>query len=388
MNNIVILTNLMTPYRKFLYDKLYEEFKKNGYNLNVLIMAETESGRHWNYEEFKTEYSTLLKHKTIRIGGIDIHINKDVKKILKELRPVTVVCGGSYLFPSVWETIHLRSKLKYKLLYWSESHLNEVRNLNSLKIKLREYLRKKIISKFDGFWYVGKFSKEFIMKYANEKAEYIFLPNLINNDRFEKNLNTCDSAEIRNKYGIKQGNKVFITPARLIKVKGLIEFLNLYVKAKHENSTYLIAGDGELKDEIQNLINANNIDIKLIGYKNEKEIIELYSISNGLILPSLSDPNPLSCIEACWCKLPLLVSEHVGNYPEIVKDEINGYVFSYLNEEEAVDKINSFINASSDWEINAKKSSYEIAKNVYSPDIAICNVVNETIRGITKVNVN
>ena len=388
MNNIVILTNLMTPYRRFLYDKLYDEFKKNGYNLHVLIMAETESGRHWNYDEFKADYSTLLEHKTIRVGGIDIHINKNIGKVLKELKPALVVCGGSYLFPSVWKAIKLKRKLKYKLLNWSESHLNEVKELNSFKIKLREHLRKKIISKFDGFWYAGKFSKEFVMQYANKDAEYIFLPNLINNDRFKEGLNSCDSTYIRNKYGINLENKVFITPARLTKVKGLLEFLNLYIKSKHENSTYLIAGDGELKEEIQNLIDFNNIDVRLIGYKTEKEMVELYSISNGLILPSLSDPNPLSCIEACWCKLPLLVSEHVGNHPEIVKDGSNGYVFSYLNEEEAVNKINSFINASSDWENNAKKFSYDIAKSIYNPDIAVCNVVKETIRRIDKANVD
>ena len=38
------------------------------------------------------------------------------------------------------------------------------------------------------------------------------------------------------------------------------------------------------------------------------------------ILPSLSDPNPLSCIEACWSANPLIVSEHVGNNPEIITE--------------------------------------------------------------------
>lgn len=48
-------------------------------------------------------------------------------------------------------------------------------------------------------------------------------------------------------------------------------------------------------------------------------MIELYSISDVFVLPSISDANPLTCIEALWTELPLFISENCGNYPEVIE---------------------------------------------------------------------
>lgn len=52
------------------------------------------------------------------------------------------------------------------------------RNSN-IKNTIREMVRKKFYKKYDGFWYAGELSKEFIMKYAIKDAKYCFVPNLI-----------------------------------------------------------------------------------------------------------------------------------------------------------------------------------------------------------------
>lgn len=379
---VIILTNIMTPYRRFFYDKLNKECQKNNMEFYVILMAETEYGRHWKYSELKTEYSILLNHKTKKIGNIEIHFNKGLEEVYKKIRPNIVICGGSYLFPAVWETIRLKKKYNYEIVEWSESHLNEKRNYNGIKLKIRELIRKKIIGSFSTFWCAGKFAKEFVEKYAQNDSKYIFVPNLINAEKFNtiSKYTIDDLVKIKEKYNIDKNKKVMITPARLSAVKGIKEFLNLYDKCDNKNVIYLIPGDGELKTEILEIIKEKNIDVRLLGYKSEDEMLDLYAISNGFILPSKSDPNPLTCIEACWCKLPLLVSKHVGNYPEIVKEELNGYIFNYENTEEAIIKINKFMNASKEWEKNAKKISYSIAENTYNPDIEVPRIIKETIK--------
>lgn len=379
---IVILTNIMTPYRKFFYDELNEECKKNNIDFRVLLMAETEYGRHWNYNELKTEYSILLEHKTKKIGNIEIHFNRGLEKIYREIKPNIVICGGSYLYPAVWKTIKLKRKYNYEIVEWSESHLNEERNYNSVKLKIREIIRRKVIGSFDIFWCAGKFAKEFVEKYAKNDSKYVFTPNLIDTKKFDSinKYTTEDLLRIKEKYNIDKNKRIMITPARLSAVKGIKEFLNLYNKCDNDNITYLIAGDGELKLEISKIIEEKKMDVRLLGYKNEDEMLDLYAISDGFILPSKSDSNPLTCIEACWCKLPLLVSKHVGNYPEIVKEELNGYVFDYNKTEEAISKINKFINSPKEWMKNAKEISYNVARNIYNPNIVVPKIINETIK--------
>lgn len=378
---IVILTNILTPYRKYFYEEIYKECKSKNINFYVVLMASTEEGRPWIYESFKTNYTELLPFKTIKIANIEIHLNRGLKKLYERIQPTVVICGGSYLYPSVWQTIKLSKKMGFKIVEWSESHLNEERNYGHLKMRLRNLIRKKIISKFDTFWCAGKFAQEFVSKYAFPHSKYIFTPNLIDYKLFlnSQKYSEMDKIEIRKKYDIDLNKKVFFTPARLIHVKGILEFLEIYKKCKINKCTYVIAGDGELKEEIVNYIKDNNLDVKLVGQKSEMEMIELYSISTGFILPSLSDPNPLSCIEACWCKLPLLVSTHVGNYPEIIQVGKNGYVFDYNDSNKNLETINTYLNHSDEWYANAGEISFQIANKIYNSKTVVPRVISETL---------
>ncbi len=126
----------------------------------------------------------------------------------------------------------------------------------------------------------------------------------------------------------------------------------------------LIAGEGEERDNIRK--EAVGLDVRLLGYRSEKEVADLYAVSDIFVLPSLSDANPLSCIEAAWSGLPLLVTKHVGNYPELVKEGMNGYVISYARKEEAVKKIETLIDNSMEWYQKAGRASVQIAGRWYS----------------------
>ena len=381
--NVVLLTNIMTPYRNFFYDQLYVEMKEKGINFHIVLMADTEPNRNWKYDEYKTDYSILLPHKTITVGGVFIHLNIGIKKLYKELRPDIVICAGSYMYPALWRTLQLEKSMGYKTYYWSESHLSEVRNYGSMKLKIREYIRRKVIGAFDGFCYVGKFSKEFIDCYAKKNAKYVFVPNLINTSKFgaQEYSQKC-IGNIKKDYGVDTDKLVMMTPARLSSVKGLMEFLRLYRRVKNKDKvTYLIAGDGELKEEIELFCKNNNLDVRLLGYKSESEMLDLYAITDIFVLPSLSDPNPLTCIEACWSKLPLLVSRHVGNYPEIIQPGKNGYVFGYENAAESISIIEELIEKDEHWRKAAGSISAHIANELYNPDLCVKRIVSETIRG-------
>lgn len=382
-NTVILLTNILTPYRIFFYDALYEAFHIKNIDFRVLVCARTEKGRSWYYEDFERPYTTLLQYKSININNrIFLHFNKGLDKIYKQLHPNIIICGGTYLSPSVWKTILLNKKMGAQLYYWSESHLNEKRNYNKIILFIRDILRKMIYTSMDGFWYAGKLSKEFILKYCGKNKTLIFVPNLVDNSFFEK-IKLIDEGkrkQIKSKYLIENNKVVFILPARLTAVKGIIEFLELIGKTPSKDKIQiLIAGEGELKNNIIEKIKMLNLEktVKLIGYVNQNEIIDIYAISDFLLLPSLSDSNPLVVIEACWCRLPLLLSEHCGNHYEIVHDNENGYVFSYSNENEAVSIIEKCVNSCKEWRIEAGEKSYSIVNDIYNPSKVVARITNE-----------
>ena len=140
---------------------------------------------------------------------------------------------------------------------------------------------------------------------------------------------------------------------------------------------FIIAGDGELHDRIKEYANMHGIDVRLVGYKTLNEVNDLMDISDIYFLPSLSDANPLSCVEALWKGMPLLISTHCGNYPEVVCQGHNGYAFNYENEESALIMINNMIECSEDWIECAKGVSLDIAKKKYSTPNTVSRIISE-----------
>lgn len=385
---IILLTNILTPFRIFFYDKLYEEYKSKGIDFRVIVMTPREPGRTWEYDDYKRDYTILLKGVLKKISGIDVIINPNILRVLKELSPNIVICAGSYMLPSVWATLALKNKLDYKVLYWSESHLNEERSYGRLKLIVRKFFRENVIKKFDGFWYAGKMSKEFLDKYSKKDSYYVFVPNLIDETQyFKATLKTNTEKEfIKERYGLNNKNRIMICPARLSKEKGILEFLEIFRKCKEKNNiTIIIPGMGGLENKIKDMAITYNIDLRLLGFKNQQDMIELYSIADIFVLPSLSDPNPLSCIEASWAGKPLIVSTHVGNYPEIVEVNKNGYVFSYKEEDKAIEMIDIMINKSMDELKGFGEKSLNIAKEKYNSKFVVNRVAEETLE-ILKYN--
>lgn len=206
---------------------------------------------------------------------------------------------------------------------------------------------------------------------------------MVNEITFQKSLSFSNEMKnyIKEKNKVEENKFVFICPARLTKVKGIMEFLALFNKCKNkDNSIILIAGDGELKKEIENYSSVNHLNVRCLGYKTEEKLIELYSIADCFLLPSLSDANPLSCIEALWSGLPLLISEHVGNVNEVLYEGINGECFSYRDEDDAIRKIDKIISMNKEWKIQAKYSSQKIAQNLYDSEKSIQQIIHNLPR--------
>ena len=359
---VLLYTNIATPYRKYLYDLLYKEFKEDGDEFKVFIMAPTEKNRSWLFNDYKSEYMKLLEGTTYTIGGTYIHYNYNLKKELLSYSPDIVIGSGSYLYPGIWLLTSLKNRCGYKLYFWNESHLSEKRNYGRLKLKIRELIRNIFFQKIDAFIYAGENAKKFILNYYKGRFEGILMPNIVDPRIYlRKQIGYKKEEYLHNK-------TVFFCPARLSPVKGLSEFMDLLALTKNKDSALvLVAGEGELLSVLQEKAKNLNLNFVFLGYKNINEVAELYHKSDIFLLPSLSDPNPLSCIEALWAGLPLLVSNYVGNYPEVVKQGCNGYMFNYNNKAEAVKLIDEIISSDEKWRNEASKVSLSIAYEHFNP---------------------
>lgn len=378
---IILVTNEINPYRKSFYDKLYKYCLSIGVNFTVLLMTKVEYGYNWNYEQVKSDYAILMKGAHFSFPIVN-HLNIEVTSYIKNLRPDIVIMAGSYFFYTNWLVLFQKKRLKFPIYFWSETHFQEERDYAPWKFKVREFVRRFIYRKFDGFWYSGKLSKELVVHYARNDARYHFVPNLIDNQLYFTTVQRLrkDKNRLRKQWNIPEDNYVLITPARLSKVKGIHTFVELLKNVdKKDNITMLIPGIGPDKAIIEKAITDAGIDARLLGYQQQNIVMELYALADFFVLPSLSDPNPLTCIEALWSGLPLLVSKHVGNYPEVIKNGHNGYVFDYSNPKNAVSTINKLLDSSAEWKEAAHECSIQIAAKYYDPEKVVKRLVDDLL---------
>lgn len=153
-----------------------------------------------------------------------------------------------------------------------------------------------------------------------------YLPNFINIDLFSPSYQPSD---------------YFLYYGRLNRIKGLSTLVEAmkYVKSPR----LYIAGDGEMKEELERLINREkNTNITLLGHLDTNELIPFIQNAMFTVIPSKNLENcPMTILESFACGTPVLGS-NLGGIPELIHDGHNGFLFEPGNIGQLVEKINSF----------------------------------------------
>lgn len=135
---------------------------------------------------------------------------------------------------------------------------------------------------------------------------------------------------------IKPGHIIkILTVARLVEKKGVEYSIKAVAKVikNYPNIKYYIVGDGPLRDRLQELIEQLGVInmVKLLGWKNQDEIRQLYSEAHIFILSSVTASNGdqegqgLVLQEAQAMGLPVISTLHNG-IPDSVLDGKSGFL--------------------------------------------------------------
>lgn len=144
------------------------------------------------------------------------------------------------------------------------------------------------------------------------------------------------------------GKVRLISIARLEENKGLEYSIKAVGKllTEKQNIEYNILGDGTLMSELQEAIarlNAGN-KIKLLGWKNRSEVIDILNQSHILVAPSVLGKNgtqegiPNVIKEAMAMGLAVVSTYHSG-IPELVVDGVSGFLVPERDVDALVDKL-------------------------------------------------
>ena len=182
---------------------------------------------------------------------------------------------------------------------------------------------------------------------------------------------------------LNSGEKIrIVTTGRLVEKKGIEYGIRAVAKLAlvHPNLEYNIIGDGILKEKLQELIdrlNAGNF-IRLLGWKDEKEIVEILNQSHIFMAPSVtaSDGNqdaPVNVLkEAMAMGLPVISTDH-GGIPELVEDGISGFLVPERDAETLAEKLGILLRNPRRWREMGK------AGRAYVREHYDLNTLNDTL---------
>jgi len=372
---IVILHNIISPYKTLLFNELYKICN----NIKVLYMAETESNREWNIkrEDLNFPYEVMFKGALDNINPLGVALK--TWKRLNILNPDVLIIGG-YSYPACWAGFFWAKLNDKNIILWSASN-EEDRKRSVLKEKIKGFL----IKRFDAANVYGKKSKDYLVK-LGMKEDSIFIKGNTTDNAFyyDETMRLKAKREaLCKQFGIPFHNFLYI--GRFSKEKNLLLLLSAYKKLNADDWGLILVGNGPKYQELIDFIDKNSIrNVFMPGFKQKEEIPQYLAVSDVFILPSISEPWGLVVNEAMAAGLSVLVSKRCGCYPDLVREGVNGFAFDPYNVEELYGLIKNVVDGIYDLEAMGK-ASLDIIKD-YTPERA-AEVIKKTIEFVLNIGI-
>jgi glycosyltransferase involved in cell wall biosynthesis len=325
MKRLVILTEIISPYRIPLFNTLAKE---PGVDLHVIFLAETDpSLRQWRIykNEIQFSYEVLASWRK-RTGRYNVLLNFGLGRALKKAAPDLILCGG-YSYLASWEALFWARHHGIPFLLWSESNLQDIRRGHALV----ELFKHEFLKQCAGFVVPGRSARGYLSAQQIDDSSIFTAPNAVDNELF------CSAAKAarRNAGALRAElnlpNRYFLFVGRLVPDKGVFDLLSAYAKlneATRQQVGLIYAGNGDFRRQLEEQAAGVSGMIRFAGFIQRDQLATYYALADMLILPTYSDPWGLVVNEAMACGLPVVVSRVAGCAADLVRENWNGLLVS------------------------------------------------------------
>lgn len=316
-NKTLIISNSYYNLYNFRYSLIKKINNNNNYRLYLC-------GKNDNYYKFFNldnlkNFHIYLNDRSYGLINNIISIIQIIK-ILKKNKFKYIL---SFTIKPNFFLTFLKFFFKYKLIV-TISGLGEIFiNKKSLKNKFISYLFLILINKADFIFCHNKFDMSFLLDLNHKLINKI---NVVNGSGVNLNQYTFHKMILNNK-------TVFLLPARIIKEKGILEFIAASKQIDHKypnKCLFHIIGDKYEKSNFNkifdDLISNSCVQYSLFNEDLKDELIK----STCVVLPSYREGLSKVLIESLAIGRPIITSD-VPGCSSLVKDGFNGYVVKPQN---------------------------------------------------------
>lgn len=328
MKKIAIFTNIPAPYRVSFFEYLQKNYSE--YEFHIIYSSSNEDNRSWKVKVNDNSY--FLKSKTLKLRKRDyykyIHITNGVTKILNKIQPNIII--GSEYSPTILKAFFWSKLKKIPFISWTDGTKHSEVNISLLQ----KISRKVIIGNSTCFIASSSKSKD-VQEFYGASSNKIYTSYL-----------TVDIDAYKQEIENRKENYNLLYVGQLEYGKGLDILFNALSKIDYLNFHLNIIGSGKEEKNLKELAKKLGIEKKISfqGHKDRSGVMEYYSFSNCLILPSRSECFGLVILEAMCSGLPVIASNYADGAYDLIKNGETGFIFDLNSLEDLTSKIEYILN--------------------------------------------
>lgn len=332
--------------------KTPEAYVQKGWNVVYLVARDnSKTGNYFYEKEINPKGMTVIRFNMPFIKIKDYFKNHKIKTV------VSKIIGFITIFIMFFKAIKVIKQKNINVLYGYELHGVLASSLCRLV-----YGKKLIyVNRFMGTWLTSFHNENQKLKLLlnldailalrldssllimtndgtqGNKALQLFNSKSLKNYRFwingvdEQKLPLEKNVEFKNELGLKD-EKIFLSISRLNSWKRVDRVINTISLIKEENFKYFVVGDGELREELENLVKEKHLEKKVVfvGSIPNAEVKKYLNIADVFFsLYDLSNVgNPL--LEAIRAN-KIIFTLNNGDTKNWIKHKQNGFIYDINN---------------------------------------------------------
>lgn len=260
--------------------------------------------------------------------------------------------------PNSYALARLEKRKGKKIVYHAHSTEEDFKNGFIFSKQIAPAFKKWIIKCYnlgDVIITPTPYSKKLLEGYGIKKKIYA-ISNGIELDKFRVDKHLRKS--FREKYNLKETEKVIIGIGLYIERKGIVDFVELARRLPEYK--FIWFGYSPLSAATKNVREAVNTkldNLLFAGYVDQKYIVEAMNGCDLFLFPTLEETEGIPIIEACACKTKALIRD-IPVFDEWLEDGVNVYKAKNLDEFEI--KIKKIINNELP---DLTEKAYEVARS-------------------------
>jgi len=330
---VLILTNIVPPYRISLFSKLNSELNSRECHLKVVALAEREANRQWRIAMETSGFESEILpgwHGFIWHWELPVHLNWGVIRALRKYQADIIITSG-YDSLAYWQAFFYAKLFRKPFILCNESTLLSTTYTRGVI----GFLKRFIIRQADAYVAFGKKSREYLEAFGAKKDKIFTGIDTVDMEFFRHQMREFRRMSTFNSERGHFPKLLLLYVGQLIERKGIDQLLRALGRLDDPDVGLLVVGSGPQEKELREFCQSHALkNVYFEGFHQPNDLPRYYALADVFVLPSFKEVWGLVVNEALASGLYVLCSNRAGAAYDLIKEGWNGALFDPCNVEE------------------------------------------------------